>query len=1248
MFESHDIDRLINEYSCDTSSQSSSQSFMQNTSYQQENEKLKLENDKLTLENDKMRKHTCELMQVANGVLKDSKNYTSKISKLERELLEEQHEIERLKLSNQELLTRYTDESHASVNRIFHLEQTMNQMEEIHKIETDDYVSLCEEYMSLMSDVTCFYNYEFKKHQNKFISKIEKVLYQRYKGEYEKPKIVRKRAVKDVDDDTSSICSSLSKSSKRSKNSRTVSSKKLKTEIHEFQSISQVASPASTMSFDEDSSGFVSTYTGLSPPVTKPPAAVQCRCQEDLPLLVSVGTNTDVYEELPSLPCLSDSEDSTLNSMSDQIESSLDCELPESEMEVQTAAVEGKNISINNMFHNYTKIKAYSHSSDITLTQESSQNTSIQDIPIIVMVDSSTSTDQLPTETTTKPSMVSSSTATDAPTTSDKSVNTCKSTTTRGTATTKVVTKAFGMQFPDLTMNNIFDEFTFEMPEMLNPIDDLDAPNTKDAGTVTELRNVNREIDYLCNQPLKIKIEKSSFDNGIDDMNGEQFHQLGKAVFEILLQRSRQKHGSSEDSMLRDEVWNMINSRLIEKESAIDISFTDTEKSSSNDWQRVQVPTKAGYEHSIAIACDNENHIERISLDVETCPDIPETINELVESEPDSEMTNNKEVHLPTSEHADAADDVEPQQQENLASTNLDLATSVEPEFDVIMRDMKSVLFAPLPDLLGEIDDLSDTIWNELFPKIIPTEEASDDADGDYESPASPENILAEYDFDNDILEIPMEAEVHFTENDTPKSPEPFVNQQCCEQDPTEIPFDTQIPPAASSVSECFMKYDDEKRMRLLTWQIKHTQLSKTSKQLVGELEGAIETYLEAEWTSESTEACVRVLLAAQPQALISKTIFNIVKKFKHDREICMEYTPPAPPLPRYLQKLILLVEKLSKSLRTLPKRLVEELEENIFLCQKASVSKLECDDMRNFAYYYSSLVDLFYEGDTSMVFYFIVKSIYFFGQRALPMIFVLIKSFPHCLVKKSLLLRKTCPQIDWDNMSGIEVSRVQLNNDDVDSLDLTVMFILTFPPLYARFGEYGKHELFNYLPKFYGFYLGQMGPAKLLSTLLARLEMGRLENLSLSLILFGRIMEPVYTIENLVKSNLYPLLSKLSQLDRLEVGQIGQICVLIEVITAILKCFTAEKERSIKVIVPKIIEIYQRFRQHRRIREGCIKSLLRLQRMCGAHHKDIMAMLKTHVENDKSCISEDLYATIETFIYRKKKCDFHNEFNPT
>jgi hypothetical protein len=317
----------------------------------------------------------------------------------------------------------------------------------------------------------------------------------------------------------------------------------------------------------------------------------------------------------------------------------------------------------------------------------------------------------------------------------------------------------------------------------------------------------------------------------------------------------------------------------------------------------------------------------------------------------------------------------------------------------------------------------------------------------------------------------------------------------------------------------------------------------------------------------------------------------------------------------------------------------MEDLEEKLFRLDNTS---MEADDLRNLSYYYTSLVDLFFDGDTTMTFYFIIKCLYVFGAKAIPMVFVVIKAFPKSLPKKSLLLKKYSPAIDWENMTGLEISKAQFDFEKMDSLDLTVLYLLTCIQVYRKNGnEIKDHELFSYLPKFYGFSLSFLAAPRLLNILMKRLESGELENLSMSFILLAKRANLEFTIRTLLKGNLIPFLEKLMKTHEsfTEVEK-NQVCLVVEAISAIIKPLAEEKEKSFKEIFPLIVGILGRV-QCQKVQETCIRAIFRLQRFID-NHKEIFTIVKHHQETSGR-FSDGLRYAIQTFIHRKNENQFRS-----
>lgn len=158
---------------------------------------------------------------------------------------------------------------------------------------------------------------------------------------------------------------------------------------------------------------------------------------------------------------------------------------------------------------------------------------------------------------------------------------------------------------------------------------------------------------------------------------------------------------------------------------------------------------------------------------------------------------------------------------------------------------------------------------------------------------------------------------------------------------------------------------------------------------------------------------------------------------------------------------------------------------------------------------------------------------------------------------------------------------------------------------------------------------------------LLKRFEDGLFTNLTLSFILLGKRMTPEFTIKTLLKAKLLPLLYNLGKeiSESMESKKIDQICILIDVISSVLKALTEEKEKSFKELFPFIVNTLGRAENIQKIQECCIQAILRLQRFID-NHKEVYDILEKYYEK-RSSFSESLRLSILTFIHRKNEIYF-------
>lgn len=1187
-------------------------------------------------ENKNLKSLLLSMRDSSRDILNLYKNERQTSNKLQTKLDSSVHELN-------ELQKLYDKLERDHVNDRYLQNQLICQLQEKQAQEHADYVEISRDYFDLLSEATCFLNYQIKQSQNKIVSKTELFLRNALGEQFQKlPRILRSKRAR-TDDDKSTVSRSSSRCSKRiAKQSETVKRQKTN-DIWDMKSISQASSPAATIAFlDEDTSNLSSdiceagssfsfntfsignetSYSFLhNQPASTP--APKCKChlmEENDAILVSVGTNTDPpFEEPLSVPKLLDDDfDPTPCDEFGEIafdakrlhNSSMKIFLPvpdtkaeKPDVEVISITSQTKDGEIQGEIDEPRKLRFFSDISNILGDTDSDDDFYFPSFATI--------------GTNTEKETIEQSTSTDTVITSNKSTATVHSTTTRGTSTVSVATKSCGVQFPEVTVERIFTETIFELPDCIDPIEEVLPTETSSMETMTELSNVNREIGYTQEPSRKLKTERlvsedlSSFED-----EERSFIILGQTLFNLFLKRIQQYNDSlNDDEITRQKIWQHLKRQLLDRFS--ELTFDES------------------------LGMSDSELLERISDD-----------KELKEASEASKTVHVNVIESETSCDDESMDYAFVAPEELTTCTTVHTMPSDEPiinyeEFEEILSMMKTYCESP-PNVIEPLEELPDVIWDSLFPP-------SDDVESD-DSPMTSAEVLDGFDVEHDPIEIPTENEEVaqilrvkipvYKEFETPRSPPPFAMCQESYDEPAEIPIDCVAKPFIATV-DSIIDFCPKMRLDLVQWQARRIIKSKSADKRLCKVRKSIATYLESEWTDENLELCLDAI-DPMNEKIICEAIFETIEDNKWQTDVNTEFTPPAPPLPRYQQKLILLIKTLSEDNSKLPHRLIDDLEEKLFRLENSAMA---LDDLRNISYYYSSLVDLFFEGDTSMVFYFVVKSIYFFGYKSIPMVFVLIKAFPTTLPKKSQLLRKYSQGIDWENMSGLQLSKVHLDLDVMDSLDLTVMYVLTCIQQYRtrkhESNSIKDHELFNYLPKFYGFQLSFLAAPKLLDILIKRLEDGKLENLSLSLILLGKRTNPDFTLRTILKAKLMPLLSKfvaaMASKSNEEITQIcvDQICMLVETISVILKPLHDEKEKSFKEVFPMIIGILGRT-THKAIQESCIKAILRLQRFID-NHKELFTIIQHHHEAHGSKMTDGLRYAIQTIIHRKNENFFKN-----
>lgn len=1272
-------------------------------------QKLKSENNKLNSKHSKMLKYIKEAAEFLNLFKIEQKKASDMQQKLAAALLD-----------FNDLQRQYDELERTNVNEVFQLTQLLEEQRQQQAQQHSDYLELSQDYFEVLSEATCFLNYEVKKAQGKVMSKTESFLFRVLGEAYKKPKVIRSKRAGKRDDDAISTTSRRSSKRLTSKDER-CKSKRMKTDIWDMKSISQASSPAakspfhtsdfssgmfdaeSNFSYNTFSIGNETSFSSIQSPRI-PPNRALCRCQLVENDLVSVGTNT----EPPEAPALS------LPSLLDDLQ--LDGKFFADGEEIydfkrfenficetfSAPAKEANGSNKDTTVGNVSSTSTDGNNFHSIPPRNSHQNSNFSDFPAEVFLPTFTTSSTNTEEEFVRlvKATVEQGTSPEPLVTCNKATATVHSTTTRGTSTATVSTKSCGVQFPEISFEKIFSETIFDLPLLISPIRDLAMPvdeasllvlgerfssDVREESTDDEMEAMvpsckklestvmvsqeteaaipmvqvdeatipSSEATIPTVQQLEVAIPSDHKLKATIPSNDETKATIPTVQVMETTASTLGKHQTTIPTVLKPEadismLQEVKAAILTVQESEVTLASRERMETIIPMVQVMEATTSVFAEVEVAIPNSQKTEsaipmVQELKKTIPMVQEVEEVIPMVLEGVMATPSVQNTKASIPKVQELAAPIPSNQNHSATIPSNEqleptIDTITNDFEEFQVMLKELNELYSSP-PHLFEPIEDLQDVVWSSLFP-------AEDEQQTELDGPTVSLDVLDGYDVEHDPIEIPNDAEVAeilrvpartFAEDETPRSPPPFAMSRG--RSPTAIPTVTSVVPRTGN-GDAILDFKQSTRMSLVQWKQRHTITNKDVDKRLCRTRRAIKSYLESEWTDANLGKCL-ARIDARDEFVVAEAIFETVEDNSWQRDVSVEFTPPAPPLPPYQQKLLLLIQKLSEVNHQLPRKLVADLEEKLFRLENSAMA---ADDLRNLSYYYSALMDLFLDGDPSTVFYFIVKSIYFFGCKSVPMVFVLVKAFPLALPKKSLLLKKCSTTIDWENMTGLELSRVRLDLEWMDSLDLTVMYLLTCIQQFrqGKNNAFKDHELFSFLPKFYGFALSFITAPKLLDILVKRLVDGQLENLSLSLILLAKRANSEFTLRTMMKLKLLPLLQKLVDETMCRTGadipqvKIDQICLLVEATSTILKAFADEKEKSFKELFPTIVSILSRSTNHQ-IQDSCVKAILRLQRLVD-NHKEIFTIVRQHCEQSTGATSSGLRHAVQTFIHRKNE----------
>lgn len=386
---------------------------------------------------------------------------------------------------------------------------------------------------------------------------------------------------------------------------------------------------------------------------------------------------------------------------------------------------------------------------------------------------------------------------------------------------------------------------------------------------------------------------------------------------------------------------------------------------------------------------------------------------------------------------------------------------------------------------------------------------------------------------------------------------------------------------------------------------------SNISKQI----QNFIKIYLNSEWNSANIFLCYSNIMKFSNYP--NEIIFNILNLIETstDTNLDKTATPPAPPLPIIHQRIILLVKHISESLNGFLTNLITELDVRLF---SLKTKKNTIFTLMNLTYLYIGLIELIPEG-SSKARYFIYKSLYFYTNTSIPMIYAILRTFKNVLPKKSFY-------------------------DKSDKIVNTIVTILMNKNYnrseFAKPGEslFMKQEMFYTLTKHYEYNFNELKIDDLLNYLINEIKTNNVEDTAESLMLLGKHQGYNWATKNIVQSNLSSMLNEYIELMSTTDENDDKIITCLAVISSIQK--TAPIDEDVTQILQIFFVVLQTAKRQK-IQEAAVEALLKMSRFGMV---DIFHRISKWNPNFK--INQRLYFMLKTFVSRKHSNFWKNLIN--
>lgn len=378
---------------------------------------------------------------------------------------------------------------------------------------------------------------------------------------------------------------------------------------------------------------------------------------------------------------------------------------------------------------------------------------------------------------------------------------------------------------------------------------------------------------------------------------------------------------------------------------------------------------------------------------------------------------------------------------------------------------------------------------------------------------------------------------------------------------------------------------------------------------IANQIRNFIKTYLNSDWDAGSVFLChSNIMKFSNYSNEIISSILSIIET-STDFNLERTATPPAPPLPIIHQRIILLVKHISETINGFLTKLITELDVRLFSLKRKEKNTIYT--LMSFTYLYIGLIELIPDGSAKAR-YFIYKSLYFYSNTSIPMIYAILRTFKNVLPKKSFYDKS-------DNIVNTIVTILMNKNYNRSE--------------FANSGEslFMKSEMFYTLTRHYEYNFNELKIDDLLNHLINEIKSNKIVDIPESLILLGKHQGYQWATKNIIQLHLSPLLNQYIELMSTTDENDEKIIACLDVISSIQK--TGPIDDDVTQILQIFFVVLQTAKRQK-IQEAAVEALLKMSRFGIVN---IFHRISKWNPNGK--INQRLYLMLKTFVYRK---NFH------